>query len=143
MPAIEPTTTRQRLAYEDTVDIYAPTNAISGSRIIGETTYSSTPIATGQKCMFVPKREILSPHVFGRFAGDQLDTQDSFKMPDGVTIDDSYVLELTTEDHPLRGAFWIAVGEPERRASRRRRHNASLAVYVKRVQANEVPAGLS
>ena len=134
MPVVVPTTIRQTLLYEDTCDIWKPDTLAFVSTTTGEPrdkTY--TRIAQGQSCYYFTKTETAHAEVIGRYPADIIWTLDILKMPNGVDIDDTYIVKLTTTAHDLINTFWTVIGEAQRRISRTRRQPAFAQVYLKRL----------
>lgn len=141
MAAVEPTTARQLALYEDTCDIWKP-NAITFTGANGEPNDTSyTKVATSQKCFFFTKTEVASPESIGRMGQDIIFTLDWVKFPSATEVDDTYILKVTTADHPLINTFWRVEGEAQRRPSRARRKADFALVYTKKLP--QAPSGVS
>ena len=141
MPSpIEPTTGRQRRLYEDTCNIWARDAAAftDGKERNDE---SFTLLYTSQKFYLFTKSEIAAPHIPGRMGADNIFTLDEAHFPEGVTIDQGYVIKVTTPGHPLLNTYWRVMGDPQVKTARTRRKPALKAVYVKRLPA--APNGVS
>jgi hypothetical protein len=140
MPAVEPTTHRQKRLYEDTCDIWA-VDALTYADDIEPDEGDYTRIAEGQKFYLFTKSEVAAPAVPGRFPQDNIFTFDEAHFPHGVTVEQDYILKVTTANSPLVGTFWRVMGDAQVRTARTRRKPNLKAVYVKRERS--APPGVS
>jgi len=113
-------TQRQKLAYQDTVDVYRIAAYESDSnKAVKKPKYSSSPSISGLVCRIqtTPFRNSMDDPL-GRSQLDNFETEDQIHCEASTDIRDADVVIVTTTGSPLNGLCYKVIGKGEIRYGR-------------------------
>lgn len=109
--------TWQSALWTDTFSLYAPiVGGISSTGQGDDISWSGTPTYTNVPGLFHATDNAFSPDLEGRqLRADLYITQDKFSFHVDQTIEDGYLIQLTTSGHPENGTYWIVLSDKKNR----------------------------
>jgi hypothetical protein len=128
-------TPRQRLCYQDLVNIWRPVYA-EDSSTKEEAATSFAPVATNVPCHYLNKMSPETAGPFGRFEEVSFFTRDEFHFDVAQEMGAEYLLQLISVDRngnqvPKYGQYWLVAGTPQQFPARGGRNaNYLLALAV-------------
>lgn len=130
-----PLTPRQKILYKHTVNIYVPvTNKVDGSKLAKAEEYFLA--FANVPCMFFATPELDIPDSpQGRSKEFNVFTLDRFHFLADQDLADTYVIELTTPNHPMHGLQWRIEGNSQLFVSMGNRRANYQMVMTKRIPA--------
>lgn len=103
---------RQSKAYNGTFNLWKPNPAVtdSNARVIESQSYPTTPTYASVKGRMMPKSESSIRSPWGRSNRDIIITTDILRIHQDQEIDDGWLVQMVTPDHPEINTYFTIQG---------------------------------